>query len=106
MSVYFFQKLMEGKSTSLKVEKLKPLTFVAICILNFLIGFAVVMGGIKRTNSWHIFTNLSQVLEDALNVIYSQDLLILSIGAGVLANLTYFFMAETVATWGKKLLIK
>lgn len=98
ISVYFFQKLMKGKS--------KTLNFSAICILNFVVGFGVVLGGIRRTNSWYIFTNPSRVLEDALSIVYSWELLILSLGIGLLANLIYFTTAETVSTWGKKYLKK
>jgi uncharacterized membrane protein len=98
ISIYFFQKLLEGK----REKGISPLTIFAICMLNFIVGFGVILGGIRRTNSWYIFTNPSRVLEDALNLIYSQELLILVFGVGVLANLIYFIMAETVATWGKK----
>ncbi len=102
IAVYFFQKLAEGESTSRRKQKMKPVTFLAIIALNFIIGFGVVLGGIERTNSWHIFTNPSRVLEDSLSLIYSQELLILSIGVGVFANAVYFLMAGTVATWSKK----
>lgn len=98
ISVYFFQKLLEKK----RKKGIKISTITAICILNFIVGFGVVLGGIRRTNSWYIFTNPSRVLEDVLNLIYSQELLILSLGVGLLANLIYFITAETVSTWGKK----
>lgn len=106
ISVHFFHKLLEGKFAGWKLEKMKPSTFVVICALNFIVGFGVILGGIERTNSWYIFINPSRVLEDSLNLIYSQELLILSIGIGVLANLTYFLTIETIATWGKKLFKK
>jgi uncharacterized membrane protein len=98
IATYFFQKLLEGK----KEKGIKTTTIAAICILNFIVGFGVILGGIQRTNSWYIFTDPSRVLEDILNIIYSQELLMLSFEVGVLANLIYFLMAETVATWGKK----
>jgi len=102
VATYFFQRLLEGR----RKKGIKISTVIAIFILNFIVGFGVILGGIRRTNSWYIFTNPSRVLEDALNLIYSQDLLVLSLGVGVLANLIYFVMAETVATWGKKFLKK
>jgi len=106
ISVYFFQKLLERKSAGSRRKGIKTTTIIAICILNFIVGFGVVLGGIRRTNSWHIFTDPPRVLEDVLNLIYSQELLILSLGVGLLANLIYFIMAETVATWGKEFLKK
>lgn len=102
VSIYFFQKLMEGKPTGWKVEKMKPSTFVAICILNFMVGFAIVMGGIERTNSWHILTDPIRVLQDALDVLSSSEMLMLSGGIGILANIIYFLMLESVVTWGRK----
>lgn len=97
VATYFFQRLLEGKKKGIKAS-----TIAAICVLNFIVGFGVILGGIRRTNSWYIFTNPSRVMEDVLNLIYSQELLVLSIGVGILANLIYFLMIETVATWGKK----
>ena len=106
ISVYCFQKLLEGKSADRKEKGIKITTIAAICILNFIVGFGVILGGIRRTNSWYVFTNPSMVLEDILNLIYSQELLILSLGVGILANLIYFLMLESVVTWGKKYLKK
>ena len=98
IAVYFFQKLLDRKSK----KKMKPSTFVSICILNFMVGFAVVLGGIQRTNSWHIFTDPIRVANDVLDVLSSKELLMLSLGIGVFANLVYFLMAETVVKWSKK----
>src|SRR3989344_5911307 len=87
ISVYFFQKLLQGKK-----KKIQPSTYLAIIFLNFLVGFGVIMGGIERTNSWHLFTDPIRVIEDVVDVLTSQELLLLSIGTGVLANLIYFFL--------------
>lgn len=106
VSIYFFQKLMEGKSTGWKVEKMKPLTFAAICMLNFMVGFAVIMGGIERTNSWYILTDPIRVLRDVFDVLSSSEMLLLSGGIGILANIIYFLMLESIVTWGGKYLKK
>lgn len=98
LAVYFFQKMLAGKSK----KGIKTTTFISICVLNFIVGFGVVLGGIERTNSWHILTNPSRVLEDSLDLIYSRELLTLSLGVGFFANAVYFLMAETVKTWDKK----
>lgn len=102
VSIYFFQKLLEGKSTGWKVEEMKPSTFVAICILNFMVGFAIIMGGIERTSSWHILTNPIGVLQDVFDVLSSEEMLMLAGGIGILANIIYFLMLESVVTWGGK----
>ncbi|MBF8249904.1 MAG: hypothetical protein HW400_505 [Candidatus Levybacteria bacterium] len=102
IATYFFQKLLEGKSANRRKKGIKASTAVTIFILNFIVGFGVILGGIRRTNSWYIFTNPSRVLEDSLNLIYSQELLILAFGVGILANLIYFLMLQNVVAWGNK----
>lgn len=101
LAVYCFQQLLEGKPGN-KKKKMKPSTIIAVCILNFIVGFGVVLGGIQRTNSWYIFTDPARVIRDVITLITSQELLILFVGFGILSNLIYFFMLETVVTWGKK----
>ncbi len=99
ISIYFFQKLLDGKR-----KKIKLSTALLICLLNFLVGFAVIMGAIERTNSWHVLTDPSRVFEDIFNILYSKEMLILAGGIGILANIIYFLMLESVAAWGKKYL--
>ena len=106
VSVYFFQRLLEGKSTGWKVEKMKPSTFAAICLLNLLVGFAVILGGIERANSWHVFTNPIRVANDILDMISSKEMLMLSVGVGLLANIIYFLSVETIATWVPKAFLR
>ena len=97
MAVNYFRRLLDRDN-----RKMKPSTILAICLLNLMVGFGVVLGGIQRTNSWYVITDPSRVFEDALNLIYSQELLMLSIAVGLFNNAVYFLMAETVATWGKR----
>lgn len=101
VSVYFFQVLIERKK-----KKMTPFTFLTIAILNIAVGFGVILGGIERTNSWHIFTNPLRVKDDILSVLSSQEMFLLSIGIGILANIIYFTCVETVITWENKLFKK
>lgn len=102
VSVYFFQKLIQKKSN----EKINPRTFTAILILNFIVGFGVILGGIQRTNSWHIFINPIRVTNDILDVISSKEMLMLSVGVGILSNIIYFLCVKTVATWVPKAFLR
>src|SRR3990167_10856974 len=43
ISTYFFQRLLEGK----RKKGIKTTTIIAICILNFIVGFGVVLGVIR-----------------------------------------------------------
>ncbi|MDO8583199.1 MAG: DUF1361 domain-containing protein [bacterium] len=99
IAVYFFQKLLEKGNK----KKIRITTFIAIFILNLAVGFAVVLGGIKRSNSWYIFTDPIRVINDSLEIIYSQELLILSIGIGLLANAIYFLLAEPTTKYFKRI---
>ncbi len=99
--VYFFQKLLEGKR-----KKIKPSTFIAVCILNFLVGFAVILGGIQRTNSWHVFTDPLRVIADVIDVFSSLEMLVLAAGIGILANIIYFLMLESIVTWAPKAFLR
>lgn len=98
LAVYFFQKTLERKNK----KRIKTLTFVAIVALNFLVGFGVVLGGVERTNSWHIFTNPIRVINDVFYVIFSIELVILSLGVGILANIIYFLLVKPMNDWVKK----
>ena len=102
LAIYFFQKLLEGKNR----KKIKFSTFISICILNFMVGFAVVLGGIERTNSWHVFTDPIRVANDILDMISSKEMLMLSVGVGLLANIIYFLSVETIATWVPKAFLR
>lgn len=95
IAIYFFQKLLQGNHQ----KKIKPATFVTIFTLNFIVGFGVVLGGIERTNSWYIFTDPIRVANDALDVLSSKEMLMLSAGVGLLANAVYFLLADTVIKW-------
>lgn len=97
ISVYFFQKLLEKRKT-------RSSTVIPIFILNFLVGFAVLLGGIERTNSWHVFTDPLRVIADIINVFSSLEMLILVGGVGILANILYFLMLDSVIAWEKKYL--
>ena len=98
-AVYFFERLLEKKNK----KKRKPSTFLVILILNFIVGFGVILGGIQRTNSWDIFINPARVINDSLGVLNSPYLLKLSIMSGVLFNIIYFYFVKPVTKlWKKK----
>lgn len=101
-AIYFFQKLLERKSR----KTAKPTTIISIIILNFIVGFGVILGGIQRTNSWQIFTDPLRVIQDVFVLLNSQELLILSFGVGLLANAIYFLLAKKTEHWYKKLFKK
>lgn len=102
LAVYFFQIFLEGKSSS-RQKNIKLRTLILISILNFLVGFGIILGGIQRIHSWYIFSNPLKVIEDLVTVINSKELLTLSFGFGILANIIYFLLVEKAKEWNKKL---
>lgn len=71
------------------IEKLIKKT-LAVVILQFVIAFGIVMGRVERTHSWEVFTNPIKVLNDALSVLTSLELMTFVIVTGIVANIIYF----------------
>ncbi|MBI2049540.1 DUF1361 domain-containing protein [Candidatus Roizmanbacteria bacterium] len=89
-AVYFFEKLLSGK----KGRKFD--IFAILFILNFIIGFGVILGFTQRTNSWYIFSQPVRVLEDTLTLFYFPNLIIGSLAFGILANILYFYFSKPI----------
>lgn len=68
----------------------------AICLIvvNFCVGFGIVLGGVHRLNSWDIITNVPGVIAASLQILFSFKLLLLAVFFGVVANVTYFVFRE------------
>ena len=98
-AMYFFERMLENK----KSKKRKPSTFLAILILNFIVGFGVILGAAQRTNSWYIFTDPIRVINDSLGVLSSYKLWYTSLIFGIFANIIYFYFVNKVISWGKRL---
>lgn len=65
-----------------------------IIILNFLIGFGVVLGRVHRLNSWDAVVSFGKLIRAATDVIRSFDMIALSILFGLLANFIYFLYRD------------
>jgi len=64
--------------------------------INFLIGFAMVLGRIERVNSWDVLLNPIFVLSSTLHVVTSYEMIGLTILFGLFSNLFYFLFREKV----------
>lgn len=65
-------------------------TFLII-ICNSIIAFAMVMGKIQRTNSWHVFTNPTGVIKDSITTLSSFNSIILTLLFTIIVNIIYFY---------------
>jgi uncharacterized membrane protein len=61
-----------------------------LILFNFLVAFGLVLGRFEHINSYVVFTNPLKVLELAINIFVSFDLLELTILFGLLCNVIYF----------------
>lgn len=73
------------------IEKLIKKTY-AVVLLQFVIAFGIVMGRVERTHSWEIFINPIKVLNDALSVLASLELMFFVLVTGIVANIIYFIL--------------
>ena len=67
---------------------------ITLISLNFLMGFAMVLGKIQRVNSWDVFLNPSFVITSGLQLLSSYELLFLGLLFGFFANFFYFLFRE------------
>ncbi len=62
--------------------------------INFLIGFAMVLGRVERINSWDVLLNPLSVLSSIFHVVTSYEMIGLTILFGLFSNLFYFLFRE------------
>lgn len=62
--------------------------------INFLIGFAMVLGRVERINSWDVILNPLLVISSTLHVVTSYEMIGLTILFGLFSNLFYFLFRE------------
>jgi uncharacterized membrane protein len=88
IAFYPFERIFQ------KFHLSKKQTLFTLIGINFLIGFALVLGKIERVNSWDVFLNPAFVIFSAVNLIVSYKLLFLSLLFGFFANCFYFLFRK------------
>ncbi len=68
----------------------KDTRYTVLILLNFCIGFAMVLGKIERVNSWDVFLNPQFVILSTISILSSIKMLGLVILFGLFANCFYF----------------
>jgi uncharacterized membrane protein len=63
---------------------------VCLMVVNFCVGFGIVLGRVQRLNSWEIFIDSPKVIAASFQVLSSFELLLFVVLFGVLANGVYF----------------
>lgn len=72
----------------LKRKKIQPHFW--LYIINFLVGFGIVLGRINRLNSWDIITQYQKVFMSSADIFTTPLLFLYAIIFGIVANIFYF----------------
>ena len=70
---------------------------ICLIVVNFCIGFGIVLGRVQRLNSWDIFVNVPNVIEASFQIVSSVELMLLVVLFSVFANGFYFVWRKC---WG------
>lgn len=92
MAVDPFERLLFKNKTKKQREQNLPLIY----ILNFFVGFGVVLGRVHRLNSWDIVINTEQVIYHTLETLRSIPLMILVFAFMLLSQVTYMRFRKSV----------
>jgi uncharacterized membrane protein len=74
----------------------------AIATLNFLIGFAIVIGKYERINSWDVFTATDKVFGAFTTVLRWDHMVWLAILFGLFGNFFYFLFRDPIVRYAKR----
>lgn len=84
---------------------------VILIVLNFVIGFGMMMGRVARTHSFYVFTDLQRVITDMVFIATTVELMLLVVVCGLICNLVYFYtkapvlsVSRALYTYGKAVL--
>ncbi len=90
IALFPFEKII------LSLRQFKNKKIQVLIVFNFFIAFGMVLGRVERINSWEVVTDPLRVINSAINVFFSPDLLGLMILFGILCNCIYFLMRDRV----------
>lgn len=99
VSIYPVDKLV----THYFRKKHKDYEYVILILLNFFVGFGMVLGRIERINSWWVITNMHLVIAGFIEVLTSFNQIALVILFGLLSNFLYFLCKNVVSKYLKYL---
>jgi uncharacterized membrane protein len=69
---------------------------LAIILFNTLIAFGMVLGRVERINSWEVVTSPLRVIDSAVSVIFSYNLLGLTLLFALFCNFVYFLFRDPI----------
>ena len=87
-----FEKILFGNKSKKKIKDNLPIIY----ILNFFVGFGVVLGWVHRANSWEVFTDTQKVIASSLATIKSWELMVLVLVFSAVAQWIYLKFKKPV----------
>ena len=79
-----------------KILPKRKYLILALIIINFVIGFGVVLGRVEQVNSWEVITYTNKVVEGSIRVATSFRYMMLAIFFGIMGNIIYFALKTRV----------
>lgn len=67
-----------------------------LILLNFIVGFGVVLGRVERLNSWEAITNPVLAINAGIHILTMFDLLLLTALFGLFANFVYYLFRKPI----------
>ncbi len=92
LSLYSYERIIFPNKSSGKMKRNIPAFF----ILNFVVGFGMVLGRVHRINSWEVFTDIKRVIVGSLVTISSFKLMLLALMFGILCQVLYAAFAKII----------
>lgn len=97
-SMYAFERELRRLT---KKRQSNYIPFILVT-LNFLIGFAMVMGKVERVNSWEVFTAPGNVMNAIIDVGTNNQLMLLAVLFAVFGNCFYFLFRDPVIRYFRR----
>ncbi|HVF68952.1 MAG TPA: DUF1361 domain-containing protein [Xanthomonadales bacterium] len=92
LSMYPFEKFLKAS----KWVKDRGGVKRYLIILNFIIGFGITLGRVQRVNSWEVVTAPLNVINSGFKILFTPELVLLTILFGLFSNLLYFLFRKKV----------
>lgn len=87
-----FEKILFGNKSKAKIRENLPIIY----ILNFFVGFGIVLGRVHRLNSWDVITDTQKVIVDSIQTIKSWELMVLVVIFAALSHFVYLKFRKSV----------
>lgn len=89
LSINYFEKIFITKKTKKDISSY-------IYLLNFLVGFGLVLGRILRLNSWEAFTNFEKVIYGSLSIVKSVELMVIVFVFAIFSQIIYLKFKKSI----------